>query len=165
MGNFGMGNRKASKVTAVMVEEMRRAYEQGVTQRELGERYRLSVGQVGRIVRRESWQDTGVAKRFVERESWNALERGEVGERRLRGVPAEEEMMEESLERVKKMTEIDLGWGKNPFEGRGVKRTGGSGWGVSEEIKHHARRLMGMEDGEPEELGPVGVEELPVGNG
>ena len=115
---FGIGNRQAARLGAVDVERMRLWYEQGMTQRELGERYRLSVGQVGRIVRRESWQDTGVAKRFVEREMWNALERGEVGEARLRGVPAEEEMMEESLERVKKMTEVDLGWGKNPFEGR-----------------------------------------------
>jgi hypothetical protein len=32
---FGVSNRKAAKVTAVMVEQMRRDYELGATQREL----------------------------------------------------------------------------------------------------------------------------------
>jgi predicted transcriptional regulator len=47
---FGVNNRKAGKVTAVVVEQMRRDYELGATQRELAEVSGLSVVQVGRIV-------------------------------------------------------------------------------------------------------------------
>lgn len=154
LNSFGRGNRKASKVTAVQVEVMRQKYEQGMTQRELALEYRLSIGQVGRIVRGESWQDTGAARGYVEREAWRAVERGEMGEGRLRGVPAEGEMIEESLRRVIERVE----WEKGVEEEKGVGLVGA----VPEGIVERMRALLGKEE---RELGPVGVEELPVGNG
>jgi len=152
LNSFGRGNRKASKVTAVQVEGMRRKYEQGMTQRELALEYRLSIGQVGRIVRGESWQDTGAARGYVEREAWRAVERGEMGEGRLRGIPAEQEMVEESLRRVMERVEWE---GEETIE---VSLVGA----VPEGIVEKMRALLGKEE---KELGPVGVEELPVGNG
>ena len=152
LNSFGRGNRKASKVTAVQVEGMRRKYEQGMTQRELALEYRLSIGQVGRIVRGESWQDTGSARGYVEREAWRAVERGEMGEGRLRGIPAEQEMVEESLRRVMERVE---------WEGEETKEVSLVG-AVPEGIVEKMRALLGKEE---KELGPVGVEELPVGNG
>lgn len=149
---FGVSNRKAAKVTAVMVEQMRRDYELGATQRELAEMSGLSVVQVGRIVRGESWKDTGTAKGFVEREAWKAIGQGEMGVGRLRGVPAEQEMVEESLRRVMERVE----WGGE--ETKEVSLVGT----VPEGIVERMRALLGKEE---RELGPVGVEELPVGNG
>lgn len=153
LNSFGRGNRKASKVTAVQVEGMRRKYEQGMTQRELALEYRLSIGQVGRIVRGESWQDTGAARGYVEREAWKAVERGEMGEGRLRGIPAEQEMVEESLRRVMERVE---------WEGEEEEKEVGLVGTVPEGIVERMRTLLGKEE---KELGPVGVEELPVGNG
>ena len=54
---FRKGNIRASKLTASEVFAMREAYARGATQGELCRRYRLSVGQVGRIVRGESWSE------------------------------------------------------------------------------------------------------------
>ena len=133
---------------------MRQKYEQGMTQRELALEYRLSIGQVGRIVRGESWQDTGAARGYVEREAWRAVERGEMGERRLRGVPAESGMIEESLRRVMERVELETGM-------EDEKEVGLVG-AVPEGIVERMRALLGKEE---KELGPVGVEELPVGNG
>lgn len=84
MGTFGRGNRGGSKMGAVVVERLRKDYEEGMTQRALGEKYGLSVVQVGRIVRGESWKGTGTARGFVA---------GEGVERTLEGLRA-------SLERV-----------------------------------------------------------------
>jgi hypothetical protein len=131
---------------------MRRDYELGATQRELAEMSGLSVVQVGRIVRGESWKDTGTAKGFVEREAWKAIGQGEMGVGRLRGVPAEQEMVEESLRRVMERVE----WGGE--ETKEVSLVGT----VPEGIVERMRALLGKEE---RELGPVGVEELPVGNG
>ena len=150
---FGVSNRKAAKVTAVMVEQMRRDYELGATQRELAEVSGLSVVQVGRIVRGESWRDTGTARGFVEREAWKSVGRGEMGVGRLRGIPAEQEMVEESLRRVMERVE---------WEGEEEEKEVGLVGTVPEGIVERMRTLLGKEE---KELGPVGVEELPVGNG
>ena len=49
-------NTRAAKLTADKVMLMRSAYAGGATQSELSLRYGLSIGQIGRIVRGESWQ-------------------------------------------------------------------------------------------------------------
>ena len=41
---------------------MRKEYENGATQSSLALKYKVNVSHVGRIVRREMWQDTGDAK-------------------------------------------------------------------------------------------------------
>jgi len=44
------------KMTAELVQEMRRAYGEGATQGALARHYQLGIAQVGRIVRGECWQ-------------------------------------------------------------------------------------------------------------
>lgn len=56
-GRFKSGNNKAAKVTPTIVLNIRRDYAQGCTQGELVRMYRLSIAQIGRIVRREVWAD------------------------------------------------------------------------------------------------------------
>jgi hypothetical protein len=53
---FRSGNSRASKIAPAQVLDLREKYAQGRTQGSLAREYRLSVGQVGRIVRGESWQ-------------------------------------------------------------------------------------------------------------
>ena len=155
---FGVNNRKAGKVTAVIVEQMRKDYELGATQRELAEVSGLSVVQVGRIVRGESWKDTGVARGFVDKRAWEAIVRGEQGrgEENWRGTPADERGIAESLERVREMVRMEEEWGGGLREEKGLVGA------VPEGIVERMRALLGKEE---KELGPVGVEELPVGNG
>lgn len=52
---FARRNTAGRKVTSDQVEELRRRYDSGETQAALGRAYGLSVVQVGRIVRGESW--------------------------------------------------------------------------------------------------------------
>lgn len=52
---FERNNRTAKKLTLSQVAEMREHYAQGVTQGALARHYKMSVGQIGRIVRGESW--------------------------------------------------------------------------------------------------------------
>lgn len=52
------GNRQARKVTLEQVGVIRERYAQGETQSTLSVEFRLSVGQIGRIVRGESWQES-----------------------------------------------------------------------------------------------------------
>ena len=54
---FQTKNKKAKKLTAGQVAEMRQHYENGATQGALCKYYKVSVGQVGRIVRGESWAE------------------------------------------------------------------------------------------------------------
>lgn len=157
---FGIGNRQAARLGAVDVERMRLWYEQGMTQRALGERFGLSVVQVGRIVRGECWKDTGAARGFVAREEWEGL--GEGAEGKVgRGDSSEGgravEMMqaEASLREVRRRVEL----GENPFEGGGIGELAKDV--VPEDVKQRAMRLLGQGSGEPEEVGPVGVDELP----
>jgi len=155
---FGIGNRQAARLGAVEVERMRLWYEQGMTQRELGERFRLSTVQVGRIVRGECWKDTGAARGFVAREEWEGLGRGgkvEKDQQTEGGRAVERGQMEASLREVRRRMEL----GENPFEGRGVGELAKDA--VPEDVKQRALRLLGQVEGEPEEVGPVGVDELP----
>lgn len=48
---------KTRKLGLEQVQEMRRLYGEGVTQGALARHFGMSVGQVGRIVRGESWQE------------------------------------------------------------------------------------------------------------
>jgi len=56
VSKYRVGNSRAAKLRPEQVLKMRELYEQGMTQRELGEIYDMSVNQVGRIVRNESWK-------------------------------------------------------------------------------------------------------------
>ena len=61
MTKFHAGNSKAAKLTADIVQSMRREYQEGrVTQGALAKRYHVSVVQIGRILRREVWHDLAV---------------------------------------------------------------------------------------------------------
>jgi len=53
---FEKRNRGARKLSGVQVSDIRRRYEGGATQSSLSREYQVSVGQIGRIVRGESWQ-------------------------------------------------------------------------------------------------------------
>ncbi len=155
---FGIGNRQAARLGAVDVERMRLWYEQGMTQRELGERFKLSTVQVGRIVRGECWKDTGAARGFVTREEWEGVGQGrgvETGPQTEGGAAVERMQVEASLREVRRRMEL----GENPFEGRGVGELAKDA--VPEDVKQRALRLLGQGEGEPEEVGPVGVDELP----
>lgn len=52
---FERNNRTAKKLTLSQVAEIRELYAQGATQGQLCRRFGMSVGQIGRIVRGESW--------------------------------------------------------------------------------------------------------------
>ena len=52
---FERNNRTAKKLTLGQVAEIRELYAQGATQGQLCRRFSMSVGQIGRIVRGESW--------------------------------------------------------------------------------------------------------------
>lgn len=57
-GKFWSGNSKAAKITVHDVQQMRHDYDTGqATQGALAKRYKLSITQVARIVRGESWQN------------------------------------------------------------------------------------------------------------
>ncbi len=53
---FGPKNRGGAKATVDMVIEIRQRYDAGETQSALCKEFKLSLVQIGRIVRRESWQ-------------------------------------------------------------------------------------------------------------
>jgi hypothetical protein len=57
MMGFELKNKRAKKLTAGDVAEMRGHYAQGATQGALSRHYGVTIGQVGRIVRGESWQE------------------------------------------------------------------------------------------------------------
>ena len=53
---FGNRNTKSAKLTLTKVAEIRERYETGETQGSLARMFGVSIGQIGRIVRGESWQ-------------------------------------------------------------------------------------------------------------
>jgi hypothetical protein len=57
MGKFTKGNVQAKRLTAEKVLEIRLKYSEGQSQGSLAREYEVSVGQVGRIVRGEVWQN------------------------------------------------------------------------------------------------------------
>lgn len=56
MSKFTAGHRRSAKLSADQVRRMRELYSEGATQGSLARAFGVSVGQVGRIVRGESWQ-------------------------------------------------------------------------------------------------------------
>lgn len=56
MSKFGIHNSKSAKLSPSQVLELRQRYRDGWTQGALARLYQISVGQVGRICRGESWQ-------------------------------------------------------------------------------------------------------------
>jgi len=75
MTKFQLGHKRAARITADQVLAMRERYARGETQGSLARAFHLSVGQVGRIVRGESWQEYGHIPTDQEIESQMALER------------------------------------------------------------------------------------------
>lgn len=59
MTMFGPGNKAGRKLSTKEVEEIRVAYENGHSQGAIARHYRMSVVQIGRIVRGESWNVSG----------------------------------------------------------------------------------------------------------
>jgi len=57
MSKFNRGHSKAAKLTAEQVYALLQEYEGGASQGALSRKYGVSVGQVGRICRGESWQN------------------------------------------------------------------------------------------------------------
>lgn len=55
MAAFYRNNTKASKLNGTQVVEIRQLYGAGWTQGQLSREFQISVGQIGRIVRGESW--------------------------------------------------------------------------------------------------------------
>lgn len=62
MSKFNQNNSRASKLSPVQVHEIRSKYAAGYTQASLCREYGISIGQIGRIVRGESWQQFPVAR-------------------------------------------------------------------------------------------------------
>ncbi len=127
---FGMHNRRAAKLGAVQVEAMRREYMNGMTQRELGAKYGVSVGQVGRIVRGESWMDTGPARGFVVEQAWNEVD--SLDSPRFGG---DEEVIAASLRAVQAQVSTE-----NPFAQEDCKPDPK----VSEDVLKQMRELLGI---------------------
>jgi hypothetical protein len=61
MSRFRSGHTRAAKLTAVDVLTIRQRYDAGDSQGTLAREYKMSIGQIGRIVRNESW-NTSAAK-------------------------------------------------------------------------------------------------------
>jgi len=59
---FGHRNKKAAKLGLVEVRQIRQLYGEGATQSALCRRFGVSIGQIGRIVRGESWQEEAGAR-------------------------------------------------------------------------------------------------------
>ena len=75
MALFHRGNTRARRLNPEDVLAMREAYAAGATQRELCQHYRISIGQVGRIVRGEAWAVYPQVETDVERTDREFLER------------------------------------------------------------------------------------------
>jgi hypothetical protein len=55
MSTFQRHNSRAAKLNASQVYDIRRKYNEGMSQGQLSREYNISSGQIGRIVRGESW--------------------------------------------------------------------------------------------------------------
>lgn len=66
MTKFARHNERAAKLEVHQVKAMREKYAQGATQASLSREYSVSVVQVGRIVRGESWQSLPTVKSAAE---------------------------------------------------------------------------------------------------
>lgn len=96
MSKFNQHNTKSAKLTASQVLEIRVAYADGTTQGSLARKYNISIGQIGRIVRGESWNS------FQQVETDQAIERRMVSDSAT-AVPATADEIQASQERLLKM--------------------------------------------------------------
>ena len=62
MSVFGLKNNAARKLTIGQVNEIRDLYAQGYTQGSIGKHFGVSIGQIGRIVRGESWMKVAMTR-------------------------------------------------------------------------------------------------------
>lgn len=65
MSKFERNHTKAAKLTGEQVQQIRQRYDDGESQSALCRSYGVSIGQIGRIVRRESWQGIGGPHRRI----------------------------------------------------------------------------------------------------
>ena len=78
MSKFGHRHTKSAKVTPSMVMDIRLKYQEGMTQSALSQEYHLSIVQIGRIVRNESWQSLPATTATPEELQLMALRSAEV---------------------------------------------------------------------------------------
>lgn len=69
MSTFSRSNIRAAKLTPSLVLEIRQKYATGTSQAALSREYGVGVGQVGRIVRGEAWQQFSTIKSAAELEA------------------------------------------------------------------------------------------------
>jgi hypothetical protein len=72
MATFQRHNSRAAKLNASQVAEIRQLYEEGWSQGRLCREYGMSIGQIGRIVRGESWRDYRMPDRIPTEEEVQA---------------------------------------------------------------------------------------------
>jgi uncharacterized protein YjcR len=77
---YRINNRRHAKVNADAVIDIRKLFADGMTQRELAQRYDVAVGTIGRIVRGESWKTLPMIRTEQEIEHDMALDDGERSE-------------------------------------------------------------------------------------
>lgn len=70
---FGRRNTGARKLNVLEVQRIRKLYSEGATQRTLALEYSMSVVQIGRIVRGESWPTGAGARGLSPREADDVL--------------------------------------------------------------------------------------------
>jgi hypothetical protein len=71
---FGKGNNRGAKLTGQQVLALRQLYADGATQGSLARRYGISVNQIGRIVRGESWTQYQMIETRQEAEHHEAID-------------------------------------------------------------------------------------------
>jgi len=127
MPAFERSNVKASKVTPTQVVEIKERYAKGETQGSLCRAFGLSVGQIGRIVRGESWGHLGGGVttdaeaeasmvRFIARQQ-------AIAELQARSVPSQAAEAEAALEQLAPKRELPrspLDDGDAPGEAQGA---------------------------------------------
>ena len=98
-------NTKAAKLTPSQVYELREKYANGDSQGKLAREYQVSVGQIGRIVRGESWQQYTNPAEIAQgaRESEQRMQ-----QIMSRGEPTDEEI-QASFEKLQRMLAEDVG--------------------------------------------------------
>ena len=126
------------KVSRDDVELMRKAYGEGATQGALARRFGISVGQVGRIVRGEAWQEVTNQRALRDEEADAILRRllkaqGEAVLRQAAEAPTPDG--EDDAKRLAR----ERGW----IEGCNLGNPTREGWSY-----HHTRRSCGVSHGE-----------------
>lgn len=104
MGKFTRNNKTSSKLTASQVYDIREKYTKGFSQGALAREYGVGVGQIGRIVRGEAWQE------FAQPEDLRSTELQAVAQRMVKGLITDEEI-EESQRKLNELIGKDQGLG------------------------------------------------------